>query len=136
MNLIKIEPKLPLSSVGELRFESPRIVNSEPETLLNGIVELISECYFKCRFSIEPTELILTAKALIKEVNTDYKWVTLWELNFLFDQGYKNKYGDYMGLSVRTFCNWIDAYKEKDRAVQMEKRKVKKEVAVLEEITQ
>lgn len=125
MELTNIISKKPLESVAEKRFGSPRVIHADKESLQTALLKLISGVYFKCRFSITSEELALMSGLFMAEIRENYKWITAWEIDFAFSQGYKNRYGDYMGLSVKTFCNWLDSFEKIDRQLEMEKRRPK-----------
>lgn len=123
-NIITLPNKnLQLKSLAEQRFKSPRVIQLDQDSLIDSLTDLINNTYVKCRFNIETEELLVLAAELEREIKTEYKWITIHELEHCFNQGYKNRYGEYLGLSVKTFCNWMDYYDKNERHDELNKRK-------------
>ena len=74
------------------------------------IQELINLTIFESGFKTENiSELIIL---IIKDIFADFSYMTLSEISLAFRKGIRGDLGEYMGLSVRTFYNWLKTYNE------------------------
>lgn len=100
---------VPLKSLAEQRFQSPSVSSIEENTLMEFLLKTISETYVKCGIKTDSGELSVNTK-LFKEELKMFPYITIKELKKAFSDGYKEKYGKYYGLSVKTFVGWLDYY--------------------------
>jgi hypothetical protein len=100
---------IPLKSLAEQRFQSPSVSSIEEKTLMEFLLKIISETYVKCGIKTDGGELSVNTK-LFKEELKMFPYITIKELKKAFNDGYKEKYGKYYGLSVKTFVGWLDYY--------------------------
>ena len=57
---------------------------------------------------------------VIKDIFSDFSYMTLSEVSLAFRKGIRGNLGEYMGLSVRTFYTWLKTYNEtlKQKAIK------------------
>lgn len=100
---------IPLKSLAEQRFQSPSVSSIEEKVLIDFLLKIISETYVKCGIKTDGKELSVNTN-LFKEELKMFPYITIKELRKAFSDGYKEKYGKYYGLSVKTFVGWLDYY--------------------------
>jgi hypothetical protein len=77
------------------------------------------------------SELILM---VIKDIFNDFSSLTISECSVAFRSGVRGLLGEYMGLSVKTFYNWLLAYNETIKAEAVRQLQfIKKEKTITEE---
>lgn len=92
----------------------PRVYN----TVLEGIAKSFADTGFSIAGSEQEVQqsqayLVTEVTAYIRK---RYTALRLGEIPVAFARGIRKQYGDYMGLSVLSFCNFIDGYvKDEDR---------------------
>ena len=115
---------IPLKSLAEQRFESPSLSAINDETLNKICNFFITETYLKCGQSISPNELNDISRLFAEELHV-FPYLTIKELKKCFNDGYKERYGKYYGLSIKTFIGWIDYYIQNVRNEDLNKLKPK-----------
>lgn len=134
---IKLINNAQLTSVAETRFNSPSIKKIEEVNMKTKISEQISLAYYKCRYNIEEEDLLLMSSMFYDEIIKLYPWLTIHELEHCFNQGYREVYGEYQGLSIKTFLMWIAEYEKMERSAMLIKAKENlPSVPALPEITE
>lgn len=127
---------IPLKSLAEQRFKSPAVSVINERDLLMFLVKLISETYFKCGVKVEAQELKAISNAFKNELQM-FGYITIVELQKCFNEGYKERYGKYYGLNIKTFVQWLDYYIQNVRNEDLNKLKppktIKKETISEEE---
>lgn len=122
-------------TLAETRFKSPRVSIIEEKLLLSTLVKLIAETYFKCGIKVDSNELQAVSGAFKEELQF-FPYITMAEIRTCFNDGYKERYGKYYGLSVKTFVQWIDFYIENKRNETLNKLKPKETQKKLPEISE
>ena len=118
---------LPLKSNAEIKLQSPSLAILKEDSRKSYVLDLISRTYFNCGMKISGQELAILTNAFIEELN-DFRYLTIKELEICFKNGFKEVYGEYFGLNIKTFLGWIEKYIEQDRnellhAIKIEKPK-------------
>ena len=117
----------PLKSLAEVRFNSPSVQNIPETPLIKFIVTIIGKTFLKCGQTVSTDELNLIS-SLFKEELVMFPYITTVEIEKAFSNGYKEKYGKYYGLNVKTFIGWLDGYIKNERNDDLNSLKPKKEV--------
>lgn len=104
----------------EIATGSKRIITLEKEEKEKAIKEAIKQCYFITGVKI-PTkqDLLLTVGLLMRDVETRYKKITAKGLLIAFQDGSRKEYGEYYGLNLVTFNDWIKGYLKSEKRKQM-----------------
>ena len=127
---------IPLKSLAEVRFNSPSVSVINEQDLLVFLVKLVSDTYFKCGVKADAQELKAISNAFKNELKM-FGYITIAELQKCFNEGYKERYGKYYGLNVKTFVQWLDYYIQNVRNEDLNKLKppktIKKETISEEE---
>jgi hypothetical protein len=92
------------------RFSEKPIKDIDANLSGKKIQELINLTIFESGFKTENiSELIIL---VIKDIFSDFGYMTLSEISLAFRKGIRGDLGEYMGLSVRTFYNWLKTYNQ------------------------
>jgi hypothetical protein len=71
---------------------------------------------------------------IIKDIFTDFSHLTISECGIAFRNGVRGLLGDFMGLSVRTFYNWLITYNETIKAEAIKQLQyIRKEKVITDE---
>ena len=124
---------IPLKSLAEQRFESPSLSAINDDALKKICNFFITETYLKCGQAISTNELNEISRLFAEELHI-FPYITIKELKKCFSDGYKERYGKYYGLSVKTFIGWIDYYIQNKRNEDL--NSLKKSVIKVEEISE
>lgn len=114
-------------SLAEVRFQSPSVSRIEDRDLLTFIIKLIGEIHFKCGQQINSNELKAVSEVFKNELHL-FPYITLKELSKAFNQGYKERYGKYYGLNIKTFVQWVDGYIQNERNEDLNKARSEKKI--------
>ena len=117
----------PLRSLAEISFNSPSIKNIPEKHLMNFIIKIIGKTFLKCGQTASADELNIIS-SLFNEELVMFPYITTVEIDKAFSNGYKEKYGKYYGLNVKTFVSWLDGYIQNERNDDLNRLKPKKEV--------
>lgn len=117
---------IPLKSLAEVRFNSPSVSSINDQNLKEFILKQISEVYFKCGIETNGEELTALTIAFLNELKM-FPYLTIKEINKAFNEGYKERYGKYYGLSIKTFVQWLDYYIQNERNKDLNRLKEKKQ---------
>lgn len=117
-------------SLAEQRFQSPSvkqlISSSEGQQHFKSeLLKIISETYFLCGQKIENNDLKAIFSLFYEEIQP-YWYLTINEIKRCFKSGYKQEFGEYYGLSVKTFILWIEYYVKNIREKELSKRRKEK----------
>lgn len=117
-----------LKSLAEIRFKSPSLKSCPKNQKTTLILNLISKTYFKCGQKTSQEEITALTSAFIEEME-DYQHITIFELENVFKNGYKQVYGEYFGLNVKTFITWVDYYNKNIRNQELSKLREEKSLS-------
>jgi hypothetical protein len=101
-----------------------KITELSQQDLFEKLKTLIKLVYFNSGFQLkgntdnERSEyLSMLTQSFIVELMVEYKAFSFADINLAFRRGVLNNYGEYMGLSVVTFMNWLKSYLDERRMV-------------------
>lgn len=103
-------------TLAEEVFNSVKVVNAQDK--FEQVRVAIKTVYFVAGISNDKLpdkeEFNAMVNLLIKDIEHYYKRITVEELKIAFNNGVREYYGKYYGLSVKTFNDWIKAYLESE----------------------
>lgn len=102
--------------------DRPKVRELTTPEVYNPLVVLIAHLYLLRGQQVESGDLRFQAGELEQELRSSYPWLSLEEVRIALDNGVKKKYGEYYGLNVITYLDWIKAYAESEA-----RRKAKEE---------
>ena len=108
--------------------DRPKVRELSTPEVYNPLVVLIAHLYLLRGQQVEAGDLRFQAGELEQELRSSYPWLSLEEVRIALDNGVKKKYGEYYGLNVITYLDWIKAYNESEA-----RRKAKEEAEKSEE---
>lgn len=132
-NLVVIgqtEVSFPIKNNIEKHFKSPQIKQLDYDSKRNFVKVLVFKSYTSCNQKFEKENLILIVNELVRDFENDYRGLTLNEIENVFRNGIRKKYGEYYGLSLQTFQLWIEKYMEIEREDTVRPLLIKKHVEV------
>ena len=95
---------------------------TDPAGTTKEVKKLISGAFAFRRYEPPTTdELVEMAGALTMRLARDHGGLLWQELKTIFENGVEKKYGDFYGLSLGTFLDWVNAYEdthEHDRLIK------------------
>jgi hypothetical protein len=98
-----------LSPVGEA-LRSPRILDMKKGEALEAILDVISVTFFVTGQKADEKLLAVLSKSTYEEVKEYFKWLRVGEIKLAMAKGARGEYGDFYGLNIRTFHQWIKGY--------------------------
>lgn len=103
-------------TLAEEVFNSVKVVNAQDK--FEQVRVAIKTVYFVAGISNDKLpdkeEFNAMVNLLIKDIEHYYKRITVEGLKIAFNNGVREYYGKYYGLSVKTFNDWIKAYLESE----------------------
>lgn len=105
-------------------LSTPRIKEIKPVDLYNSLVTSIGYVFALKSTETDPDKIQFMAKELAKAVLVRFPGLSIGEIGISLDKGVKRDYGDYFGLNVVTFLDWIKCYyhsMERKEAVSQKK---------------
>lgn len=96
----------------ELAIRQDKI--SAGKSSASDLVVIIGGIYAQAGQSIDGREIASMAGVLFRDLQARYSMLTLHEVGLAFDNGLRGDYGQFYGLNVITFNNWLKAYRQSD----------------------
>ena len=114
------------------KFGEKQIKHLDPNYAGEKLKTAINLTIFESGFKVDNiSELILM---IIKDIFTDFSHLTISECSIAFRNGVRGLLGDFMGLSVRTFYNWLITYNETIKAEAIKQLQyIRKEKVITDE---
>jgi hypothetical protein len=114
------------------KFGEKQIKHLDPNYAGEKLKTAINLTIFESGFKVDNiSELILM---IIKDIFTDFSHLTISECGIAFRNGVRGLLGDFMGLSVRTFYNWLITYNETIKAEAIKQLQyIRKEKVITDE---
>lgn len=91
-------------------LQSPRIRDAKYSDLTNYLAKVIGFVFAIRSAEIEPNNIQYMTRELARAVLERFPGISIAELGIALDKGVKRDYGDYFGLNVVTFLDWVRAY--------------------------
>lgn len=92
-------------------LQSPRVIDEKSGMVYNFMVGLITKIYAISGKALEDIEIMnALATELQKDVLTRFKGLTLQEIDLAITNGIKGDYGEYYGINIRSFNQFLSAY--------------------------
>ncbi|MEF9932002.1 MAG: hypothetical protein RR770_06870 [Bacteroidales bacterium] len=87
-------------------LKTTRELKTSVEELKKEVVKVLQTC----GRNMEKPDFEVLIMMLSEDIHKDY-WRLDWaEIQIAFHNGVRKRYGDFFGLSVTTFCSWLDSY--------------------------
>jgi hypothetical protein len=96
--------------------------------LEDEVSDLITTTFYELGQKIEAVEQMILVTKLKDELILHFRWLTMEEVKMAFMKGARKEYGDYFGLNIVTFHNWIRSFQsDKKRADTLIKQNLLKQ---------
>lgn len=109
MQLIRHQP-----SIFDKFKESQKCKDISQVELKDSITDMLQKATILVRGEREMDALLLKVQvdAIYNDLIHIHAWLTQAELNHLFSEGLRGKYGEFFGINYKTVCEWIIAYRD------------------------
>lgn len=91
-------------------LESRKIREQQSEDIYKPLAVQIGRIHALRGIKLEVEDLRFMARELTRSVEERFPGLTIEEIGIALDKGIKKDYGEYYGLNVITFLDWIKAY--------------------------
>lgn len=92
------------------RYGEKKVKELDANYVGEQIKTAINLTIFQSGYKIDNiSELIIM---VVKDIFMDFSFMTLSEIGYAFRKGLRGEFGEYMGLSVKTFYVWLKEYNE------------------------
>ena len=88
---------------------------------LTDIVDILGRTFAKVGQVKLPEEVAILAVALNRLILERHKNLTIQEVSIAMENGVLEDYGEYFGLNIQTFNNWLKAYTKSDQRFNAKK---------------
>ncbi len=114
----------------EVREIATAIIESKPikqlhlPDLMDKLTDLIHKTHVSCGFAVkeEKEEIVIyQTQTLATDLAMEYGGLTFKEIEIAFKRGWKGVYGDFMGLSNKTYFKWVKSYCEEESRLRAKK---------------
>lgn len=92
--------------------QHPLVKDADQDLLQNVINISLGKACKSSGFKITSEDYSFILKELIVDVKSNFKNIRISEIGIAFDRGIKKIYGEYMGLSVVTFSNFLRLFQQ------------------------
>lgn len=115
-----------LSKFDELA-SSPKLSTLPTADLKNKIVDMMQHASILNGGTKDPDPHIfkIHIDSIYEDIMTVHSWLTVAELQTVFKEGLRGKYGEFFGLNYKTVSDWIIGYRDSpERKTYLESKKV------------
>lgn len=116
-NLARIETK----NIYQLALQSGKISEMKKSELVKELNNILTKTYFDAGQTIrgnnvqeQTRELQIISTALYEELQ-QFKFLRIEELRIAFKNGVRGEYGEFFGLNIKTFYQWLKGYQNDEK---------------------
>jgi hypothetical protein len=99
-------------------LNSKLIVDMQQNELKDRVIKVLAKTYIDCGKVIESKELISLSNGVINEIKRYFINLKIDELDLCFQNGVRKVYGEYFGLNIVTFHQWIKSFMAEEKRLQ------------------
>ena len=99
-------------------LNSKLIVDMQQNELKDRVIKTLAKTYIDCGKVIESKELMSLSNGVINEIKRYFINLKIDELDLCFQNGVRKQYGEYFGLNIVTFHQWIKSYMSEDKRAE------------------
>ena len=96
-------------------LNSKLIVDMQQQELKDRVIKTLAKTYIDCGKVIESKELISLSNGVINEIKRYFINLKIDELDLCFQNGVRKVYGEYFGLNIVTFHQWIKSFMAEEK---------------------
>lgn len=99
-------------------LNSKLIVDMQQNELKDRVIKTLAKTYIDCGKVIESKELMSLSNGVINEIKRYFINLKIDELDLCFQNGVRKQYGEYFGLNIVTFHQWIKSYMAEEKRAE------------------
>jgi hypothetical protein len=99
-------------------LNSKLIVDMQQQELKDRVIKTLAKTYIDCGKVIESKELISLSNGVINEIKRYFINLKIDELDLCFQNGVRKVYGEYFGLNIVTFHQWIKSFMAEEKRLE------------------
>jgi hypothetical protein len=101
-----------------IALNSKLIVDMQQQELKDRVIKVLAKTYIDCGKVIESKELISLSNGVINEIKRYFINLKIDELDLCFQNGVRKVYGEYFGLNIVTFHQWIKSFMAEEKRLE------------------
>ena len=117
-------------------LNSKLIVDMQQNELKDRVIKTLAKTYIDCGKVIESKELMSLSNGVINEIKRYFINLKIDELDLCFQNGVRKQYGEYFGLNIVTFHQWIKSYMAEDKRAEALKIRSTPRIKPIKEYTE
>ena len=117
-------------------LNSKLIVDMQQTELKDRVIKTLAKTYIDCGKVIESKELMSLSNGVINEIKRYFINLKIDELDLCFQNGVRKQYGEYFGLNIVTFHQWIKSYMAEEKRVEALKIRSTPRIEPIKEYTE
>lgn len=99
-------------------LNSKLIVDMQQNELKDRVIKTLAKTYIDSGKVIDSKELMSLSNGMINEIKRYFINLKIDELDLCFQNGVRKQYGEYFGLNIVTFHQWIKSYMAEDKRAE------------------
>lgn len=117
-------------------LNSKLIVDMQQTELKDRVIKTLAKTYIDCGKVIESKELMSLSNGVINEIKRYFINLKIDELDLCFQNGVRKQYGEYFGLNIVTFHQWIKSYMAEEKRAEALKIRSTPKIEPIKEYTE
>jgi hypothetical protein len=117
-------------------LNSKLIVDMQQNELKDRVIKVLAKTYIDCGKVIESKELISLSNGVINEIKRYFINLKIDELDLCFQNGVRKVYGEYFGLNIVTFHQWIKSFMAEEKRLEAIKIRSTPRIEPIKEYTE
>jgi hypothetical protein len=117
-------------------LNSKLIVDMQQNELKDRVIKTLAKTYIDCGKVIESKELISLSNGVINEIKRYFINLKIDELDLCFQNGVRKVYGEYFGLNIVTFHQWIKSFMAEEKRLEAIKIRSTPRIEPIKEYTE
>jgi hypothetical protein len=119
-----------------IALNSKLIVDMQQQELKDRVIKVLAKTYIDCGKVIESKELISLSNGVINEIKRYFINLKIDELDLCFQNGVRKIYGEYFGLNIVTFHQWIKSFMAEEKRLEAIKIRSTPRIEPIKEYTE
>ena len=119
-----------------IALNSKFIVDMQQQELKDRVIKVLAKTYIDCGKVIESKELISLSNGVINEIKRYFINLKIDELDLCFQNGVRKVYGEYFGLNIVTFHQWIKSFMAEEKRLKAIKIRSTPRIEPIKEYTE
>jgi hypothetical protein len=108
----------------------------QQQELKDRVIKVLAKTYIDCGKVIESKELMSLSNGVINEIKRYFINLKIDELDLCFQNGVRKVYGEYFGLNIVTFHQWIKSFMAEEKRLEAIKIRSTPRIEPIKEYTE